>query len=83
MGSITAPLPINSLMMMFNNLEIIGNVMYARSAYLPLLAMVGSAQLNMSPIKPRVFKLPVLERAMEYASTAHSLELVVVSSSPK
>lgn len=80
MGSITASLPINALMMMFNNLEIIGNFMYARSAYLPLLALVRSGQLNMSPIKPKVFKLPELDRAMEYASTAHSLELVVVIS---
>ena len=80
MGSITAPLPINSLMMMFNNLEIIGNFMYAQNAYLPLLALVRSGQLDMGPIQPKVFKLPELEQAMESASTAHSLELVVVTS---
>ena len=80
MGSITAVLPIDSLMMMFNNLEIVGNFMYAQNAYLPLLALVRSGQLDMSPIKPKEFKLPELEQAMEYASTAHNLELVVVTS---
>src|SRR5215469_2361674 len=47
MGSITTPIPINSLSLMFNNLEIIGNFMHAQNAYLPLLAMVRSGQLNL------------------------------------
>ena len=80
MGSITAPIPIDSLTMMFNNLEIIGHFMYAENAYLPLLALLRSGQLNLSPIKPKVFRLRDLQRAMEYASKAHSLEMVVVTS---
>ena len=80
MGSITAPIPIDSLTMMFNNLEIIGHFMYAENAYLPLLALLRSGQLNLSPIKPKVFRLRDLQQAMEYASKAHSLEMVVVTS---
>jgi len=68
---------------MFNNLEIIGNFMHAQNAYLPLLAMVRSGQLNLSPIKPKVFTLADLQQAMEYASEADSLEVVVVTSTPK
>ena len=44
MGSITTLIPINSLMMMFNNLEIIGNFMHAQNAYLPLLALLRSSK---------------------------------------
>jgi alcohol dehydrogenase len=65
--------------MMFNNLEIIGNFMHAQNAYLPLLSLVRSGQLDMSPIKPKVFSLSDLLQAMEYAGKAESLELVVVS----
>jgi alcohol dehydrogenase len=83
MGSITTPIPINSLSLMFNNLEIIGNFMHAQNAYLSLLALLRSGQLNTSPIKPKVFTLPDLEQAMEYASEADSLELVVVTSTPE
>lgn len=79
MGSSSAPIPINYLMMMFNNLEIIGNFMYAQDAYLPLLAMVRSGQLDLSPIRPKVFSLPELEQAMEYAEKADSLEMAVVA----
>jgi alcohol dehydrogenase len=80
MGSSTAPIPINYMQMMFNNLEIIGNFMHPQNAYLPLLALVRSGQLDMSPIKPKVFLLPDLLPAMDYVSKAESLELVVVTS---
>lgn len=80
MGSSVAPIPINYLLMLFNNLEIIGNFMYPQSAYLSLLALVRSGQLDLSPIKPKVFSLSGLQQAMEYASKAESLELVVVTS---
>lgn len=80
MGSITTPIPINSFLMMFNNLEIIGHFMYTQNPYLPLLALLRSGQLNLSPIKPKVFTLPDLQQAMEYGSKADSLELVVVAS---
>jgi alcohol dehydrogenase len=80
MGSSVAPISINYMQMMFNNLEIIGNFMHAQNAYLPLLSLVRSGQLDMSPIKPKVFSLPDLWQAMEYAGNAESLELVVVTS---
>jgi alcohol dehydrogenase len=80
MGSSTAPIPINYMQMMFNNLEIIGNFMHPQNAYLSLLALVRSGQLDMSPIKPKVFSLPDLLPAMDYAGKAKSLELVVVTS---
>jgi alcohol dehydrogenase len=79
MGS-SAPVPLNYLQVMFNNLEIIGNFMHTQNAYLPLLALVRSGQLNLHPIRPIVFALPDLVRAMVAAGSAGSLELVVVSS---
>ena len=66
--------------MMFNNWEIIGNFMHPQGAYLPLLSLVRSGQLDLSPIKAKVFSLPELEPAMEYASKAGSLEITVVTS---
>jgi alcohol dehydrogenase len=80
MGSSTAPIPINYMQVMFNNLEIIGNFMHSQNAYLRLLSLVRSGQLDMSPIKPKAFSLPDLLPAMEYAGNAGSLELVVVTS---
>jgi alcohol dehydrogenase len=80
MGSSTAPIPLNYMQIMFNNLEIIGNFMHPQNAYLRLLALVRSGQLDMSPIKPKVFSLPDLLPAMEYANKAESLEIVVVTS---
>jgi alcohol dehydrogenase len=80
MGSSMAPIPINYMQLMFNNLEIIGNFMHPQNAYLPLLALVRSGQLDMTPIKPKVFSLPDLLPAMEYAGKAESLEIVVMTS---
>jgi alcohol dehydrogenase len=80
MGSSTAPVPLDYLQVMFNNLEIIGNFMHAQNAYLPLLAMVRSGQLNLRQIRPNAYALAELERAMEAAGKASSLELVVVTS---
>lgn len=80
MGSSSAPVPIDYLQVMFNNLEIIGNFMHPQGAYLPLLALLRSGQLDLTPIRPRVFDLPDLENAMEAARHAGSLELVVVTS---
>jgi alcohol dehydrogenase len=80
MGSSTAPVPINYLQVMFNNLEIIGNFMHVQNAYLPMLAVVCSGQLNLRPIGPRAFAFSDLERAMDAAGKAGSLEPVVVTS---
>ena len=79
MGS-GAPIPLNYLQVMFNNLEIIGNFMHPQNAYLPLLALVRSGQLDLHPIKPKVFGLSDLESAMDAAGKAGSLELVVMTS---
>lgn len=80
MGSGTAPIPLNYLQMMFNNLEVIGNFMHPQNAYLSLIAMVRSGQLDLRWIKPTTFALFGLDRAMEAAAKAGSLELVVVTS---
>jgi alcohol dehydrogenase len=80
MGSSTAPVPLNYLQVMFNNLEIIGNFMHPQNAYLPLLALVRSGQLDLRPIRPNVFALSDLEQAMGAAEQARSLELVVIVS---
>jgi alcohol dehydrogenase len=80
MGSSTAPVPLNYLQVIFNNLEIIGNFMHAQNAYLPLLALVRSGQLDLRPIRPNVFALSDLDHAMEAAGKAGSLEQVVVTS---
>lgn len=79
MGSTTAPVPINYMLMMFNSLDIIDTFMYPRNAYLPLLALLRSGQLDMSPITPEVFSLIDLPQAIEYAAKAQSLECVVVT----
>ncbi len=79
MGSTLIPVPINYMLMMLNSLEIIGNFMYPHNAYLQLLALLRSGQLDISPIKPKVFPLTDLPQAMEYAATAQSLECVVVT----
>jgi alcohol dehydrogenase len=80
MGSSTAPVPLDYLQVMFNNLEIIGNFMHPQNAYLPLLALVRSGQLDLRLIRPNVFALSDLDHAMEVAGKAGSLELVVVTS---
>jgi alcohol dehydrogenase len=82
MGSSAVPVPLNYLEVMFNNLEIIGNFMHPQSAYLPLLALVRSGQLDLTPIKPKAFLLSDLEHAMSAAERAGSLEIVVVTALP-
>src|SRR5216684_1764400 len=79
MGSTLIPIPINYMLMMLNSLEIIGNFMYPHNAYLQLLALLRSGQLDISPITPKVFPLTDLPQAMAYAATAQSLECVVVT----
>ena len=83
MGSSMSPVPLNYQTVMFNNLEIIGNFMHAQNAYLQLLALLRSGQLDTSPIQPKTFSLSDLPRAMEYAAQADSLEIVVVTSMNK
>lgn len=79
MGSSTAPVPLDYLQVMFNDLEIIGNFMHAPDAYLPLLALVRTGRLDLRAIKTKVFALSDLGPAMDAAAAAGSLEMVVVS----
>ncbi|WP_202967395.1 zinc-dependent alcohol dehydrogenase [Paenibacillus beijingensis] len=78
MGSMTSPLPVNYMLMMFNSLEIIGHFMYDADAHLKLLNLLRSGQLDMSPIAARVFPLKDLPEAMEAAAAASNLECVVI-----
>jgi alcohol dehydrogenase len=80
MGSSPAPLPLNYMQVMFNNLEVIGNFMHPQNAYLPLLALAEAGLLDLRVIKPNVFALADLQSAMEAAAKAGSLEMVVMSS---
>lgn len=79
MGSSSAPVPINYTQVMFNNLELIGHFMYASSAYLPLLELVRSGQLDLSAVTPKTFPLSDLVSAMAYAAQATSTEIAVVT----
>lgn len=78
MGSMTPDLPIPYGTVMLNDLEILGQFMYPATAYRRLLSLVRSGQLDISPIRPRVYPLPALRDAMEAAATAGSLECVVM-----
>jgi len=78
MGSMTVDLPVPYTQVMLNNWEIFGQFMYPASAYRRLLDLVRSGLLDSSAIKPRVFALSDLAEAMEAASAAGNLEVVVV-----
>lgn len=78
MGSMTSDLPIPYLQLMLNGLEIIGNFMHPSEAYRRVLALVQAGRLDLSSITPRVFALPELNAAMDAATTADSLEAVVM-----
>jgi alcohol dehydrogenase len=56
--------------------------MHPQSAYLPLLSLVRSGQLDLTPIRLKVFALSDLEHAMGAAKEAGSLEIVVVATLP-
>jgi alcohol dehydrogenase len=80
MGSMSAPLPIPYLKLMLNDWEIMGQFMYPADAYQRLLDLVRAGLLDLGAIKPRVFPLGELRKAMEIASLAESLECAVVVS---
>lgn len=54
--------------------------MYPPDAYRRLLDLVRAGMLDLKAIIPRVFPLSELPKAMEAASTADSLECIVVLS---
>ena len=60
------------MQVVFNNLEIIGNFMHARR--MPICRFWR----RLGPIRPKVFSLPDLTSAMEYAGKAASPKIVVV-----
>jgi len=78
MGSMSSSLPLSYMGLMANSWEIIGNFMYPVHAYRPLLDLVRTGLLDIDVIRPRTFPLSALPEAMEAASTAGSLECVVV-----
>lgn len=80
MGSARAPLPLDYLQMMFNNLEVLGNFMHPSDAHLRLAALVRSGRLSLDPIATQVFALDDLDSAMTAAAEAGNLEMVVVTS---
>lgn len=78
MGSMTVPLPLSYSDVMRNNWEVIGQFMYPPGAYRRLLDLLRAGLLDISAIRPRVFRLDALPDAMEAAASAGNLECVVV-----
>ncbi|MGQ7932489.1 zinc-binding dehydrogenase [Paraburkholderia sp. D1E] len=78
MGSMTVPLPVSYMQLMFHNLEIIGNFMYPADAYRRLIELVRGGLLDINPIVPRIFPFSALPEAMEAAAKAGNLECVVL-----
>ncbi|PYE18409.1 alcohol dehydrogenase [Paraburkholderia silvatlantica] len=78
MGSMTVPLPVPYLELMFNGWEIIGHFMYPRDAWLRLFDLVRAGLLDLEAIRPCPRPLSELPEAMGEAMTAGSLECVVM-----
>jgi alcohol dehydrogenase len=78
MGSMSVPLPISYLELMFRGWEIIGNFMYPRSAWRRLLELIRSGQLDLSAIRARPWPLARLPEAIAEAATLGSLDCVVM-----
>jgi alcohol dehydrogenase len=81
MGSMAVPLPISYLDVMLNNLEILGQFMYPRDAFMRLVDLARAGLLDFRAIRARSFPLEALPEAMEAAATAKALECVVVTPS--
>jgi alcohol dehydrogenase len=78
MGSMSVPLPISYVEVMFNGWEIIGNFMYPRNAYRRLFDLVRSGLLDPDAIRATVLPLHELPHGMQKAATAGSFECVVL-----
>src|SRR5216684_336326 len=78
MGSITTDLPIPYTAVMLNSWEIIGQFMYPANAYRRLLDLLRGGLLDISPIRPRVYPLAALPKAMDAAADAGNLECIVM-----
>ena len=78
MGSVTTPLSLSYMQIVNNDLEIIGQFMYPPDATRRLSELVRLGLLDLGAIRPRVFPLSDLHKAMDAAAAAESLECVVV-----
>jgi alcohol dehydrogenase len=78
MGSMSVPLPVSYLELMFNGWEIIGNFMHPRNAYRRLFDLVRSGQLDLGAIHATTLPLSELPQGMQRASKAGSFECVVM-----
>jgi alcohol dehydrogenase len=78
MGTMTVPLPVSYVEMMFDGWEIMGQFMYPRESYQRLLDLIRSGQLDMNMIRPIVNPLAQLRQAMERATKVGSFECVVI-----
>jgi alcohol dehydrogenase len=80
MGSMSVPLPISYLEVMFNGWEIIGNFMYPRNAYRRLFDLVRSGQLDLDAIQATTLPFNELPQGMQRAAKAGGFECVVLLS---
>lgn len=78
MGSMTVDLPIPYTYVMLNSWSILGNFMYPREAPRKMLELVKSGQLPIDVIKPIVFPMAELDKAMDAAATAGIFENVMI-----
>jgi len=78
MGSLQVPLPIDYFELMINNWELLGQFMFPPDAPRRLFDLVRSGLLDLRAIRTRPFPLADLRAAMSAASSAGSLELVVL-----
>jgi alcohol dehydrogenase len=62
---------------MLNNWEILGQFMDPASACRSLVALVRAGLLDLAAVRPKVFPLAALPKAMDAAETAGNLEIVV------
>ena len=78
MGSLMVDLPVPYLQLMIRSIEVIGHFMYKPGALQSILALARAGRLDLAAIRPSVFPLQELHPAMDAASTAGSLEQVVM-----
>lgn len=79
MGSMNVPLFISYGEVMVNNWEVIGNFMYASSAYRRLLDLIRAGAFPLGATKVTTFSLRNLPEAIEAAARSRGLECTVVA----
>lgn len=78
MGSMAVDLPVPYTYVMINSWSIMGNFMYPKDAIRKMLELVKSGQLSIDVIKPLVFPMAELNKAMDAAAGAGNLENVMI-----